>query len=240
MIITEKAADRVPVKRLEEFCLDVLGRCGVGAEHARQTTDVLVTTDTFGVFTHGTKALRGYVRRLRAGGLKADAVPEICAEGPAWATVDGHSGLGMVTSIFAMNTAMRKAKTVGTAYVAVRNSCHFGAAGYYANLAAAAGMFGMAMANDTPSMAVPGSRSAVMGTNPFAYAVPAGSEPPVFWTSPPARWPAARFASCNRSTRKCPKTGWLMPRACRPPIRSSTPTPARCCRSAATRATALR
>jgi LDH2 family malate/lactate/ureidoglycolate dehydrogenase len=64
--------------------------------------------------------------------------------------------------------------------VGVRNSCHFGAAGYYVNLAAKADMIGMAMANDAPSMAVPGSRTAVLGTNPFAYAVPAGEEDPIF------------------------------------------------------------
>jgi ureidoglycolate dehydrogenase (NAD+) len=79
-----------------------------------------------------------------------------------------------------MNTAITKAKTAGIAYVGVRNSCHFGAAGYYALLAAKAGMIGMAMANDIPSMAVPGSRKAVLGTNPFAYAVPAGEEDPIF------------------------------------------------------------
>ena len=86
----------------------------------------------------------------------------------------------MVTSVFAMNTAIQKAKTAGVAYVGVRNSCHFGAAGYYAKLAAKADMIGMAMANDIPSMAVPGSRKAVLGTNPFAYAVPAGKEAPIF------------------------------------------------------------
>ena len=65
----------------------------------------------------------------------------------AWAIVDGHSGLGMVTSIFAMNLAIEKAKSAGLAYVGVRNSCHFGAAGYYANMAAKADMIGMAMTN---------------------------------------------------------------------------------------------
>jgi LDH2 family malate/lactate/ureidoglycolate dehydrogenase len=140
----------------------------------------LVGTDAFGVFTHGTKALRGYVRRLRGGGLKADAVPEIASEGPAWAIVDGHSAIGMVTSVFAMPTAIQKAKATGMAYVGVRNSCHFGAAGYYALMAAKAGMIGMAMANDIPSMVVPGARKAVLGTNPFAYAVPAGQENPIF------------------------------------------------------------
>lgn len=170
----------VRIADLEKFCVAVLQKCGLNEKDAKQTADVLVTTDACGVFTHGTKALKGYVRRLRGGGLKPNAVPQIHAEGPAWAIVDGQSAIGMVTSAFAMNTAIQKAKTAGVAYVGVRNSCHFGAAGYYANMAAKADMIGMAMANDIPSMVAPGSRKAVLGTNPFAYAVPAGKNEPIF------------------------------------------------------------
>jgi LDH2 family malate/lactate/ureidoglycolate dehydrogenase len=170
----------IAVADLEQFCRAALRLCGLSEADARVAADVLVTTDTFGVFTHGSKSLRGYVRRLRAGGLKADAVPRVAAEGPAWAIVDGQSAIGMVTSVLAMETAIRKARTAGVAYVGVRNSCHFGAAGYYATMAARADMIGLAMANDTPSMAVPGSRTGVLGTNPLAYAVPAGEEEPIF------------------------------------------------------------
>jgi ureidoglycolate dehydrogenase (NAD+) len=172
--ITVSASD------LADFCVAALRKCGVSEADARVTTDVLVTTDTFGVFTHGVKCLRGYITRLRAGGLKADAVPHVDSEGPAWAIVNGECALGMVTSVFAMNKAIEKAKTAGMAYVGVRNSCHFGAAGYYANLAAKADMIGMAMANDYPSMAILGAKKAVLGTNPFAYAVPAGKKDPIF------------------------------------------------------------
>ena len=170
----------VSVSELTEFCVAALRKCGVSEADARLTIDVLVTTDTYGVYTHGVKCLKGYITRLRAGGLKADAVPRVEREGPAWAIVDGQCALGMVTSVFAMNTAIQKAKIAGIAYVGVRNSCHFGAAGYYANLAAKADMIGMAMANDYPSMAILGAKKAVLGTNPFAYAVPAGKNDPIF------------------------------------------------------------
>jgi len=173
-------ARRIPVAELEAFCLAALRECGLGEADAHVTTDALVTTDTMGIYTHGVKSLRGYINRLRGGGLKADAAPRVVKAGPAWAIVDGQSAIGMVTSVFAMNAAIEKARTAGTAYVGVCNSCHFGAAGYYANLASKADMIGMAMANDKPSMAVPGSRSAVLGSNPFAYAVPAGEEDPLF------------------------------------------------------------
>jgi LDH2 family malate/lactate/ureidoglycolate dehydrogenase len=136
-------------------------------------------TDTWGVFTHGVKALRGYVRRLRAGGLNPKAKPHVVSEGPAWAIIDGNSGLGMVTSVFAMQTAIAKAKACGLGYAGVRNSCHFGAAGYYAALAARQDMLGMAMANDTPSVTAPGARGAITGSNPLAYGVPTGSGRPL-------------------------------------------------------------
>jgi ureidoglycolate dehydrogenase (NAD+) len=199
----------IAVTDLEQFCQRALSACGLSEVDARTTTDVLVTTDTFGVFTHGTKSLRGYVRRLRGGGLKADAVPQIVSEGPAWAIVDGQSAIGMVTSALAMNTAIEKAKTVGVAYVGVRNSCHFGAAGYYTLLAAKAGMIGMAMANDTPSMAVPGSRAGVLGTNPFAYAVPAGDEDPIFLDIASSAVAGGKIRIYQAQNRKVPDT-WLV------------------------------
>jgi LDH2 family malate/lactate/ureidoglycolate dehydrogenase len=157
----------------------VLRKAGVGEGDAGTTADVLVTTDTWGIFTHGVKLLTGYVRRLRAGGIRADARPRIFAEGPGWAMVDGGSGLGMVTSTFAMRAAIAKARACGIGYVGAFNSCHFGAAGYYAAMAAAEDMIGLAMANDTPSVTAPGARGRVTGSNPLAYAVPTGSGPPI-------------------------------------------------------------
>jgi len=178
---TERTAGSATVSAdaLDAFCVAALTKVGVSDADARTTADVLVTTDTWGVFTHGVKALRGYVRRLRAGGLRADARPEIVAAGPAWAVVDGHSALGMVTSVFAMRTAMAKARECGVGYAGVRNSCHFGAAGYYAYLAASADMIGLAMANDTPSVTAPGARGRVTGSNPLAYAVPTADGKPI-------------------------------------------------------------
>lgn len=169
---------RVTVDELHAFCREALERVGVVGVQAGIAADILVTTDSWGVFTHGTKLLPGYVRRLRAGGIRA-VDPVVVAGGPAWSIVDGGSALGQVTGVFAMREAIEKARRVGVAYVGVRNSNHFGAAGYYATLAARDGLFGIAMANDTPSVAAPGSRVAVTGTNPLAYAIPAGDGDPI-------------------------------------------------------------
>lgn len=169
----------IAVEKLRQFALRTLRDAGLSEPDATTTADVLVTTDSWGVFTHGTKNLRGYVRRLQGGGLRAAAEPKVVREGPAWALVDADSAIGMVGSAFAMRIAISKAKAAGLAYVGAANSCHFGAAGYYAAMAAREGMIGIAMANDTPTMTVPGGRSAVLGSNPIAFAIPTGDDRPI-------------------------------------------------------------
>lgn len=172
-------AGTISLAQLRAFCVDAFERAGMSRSDADIGAEVLSTTDAWGVFTHGSKALRGYLRRLQAGGLRPRGRPGIVDEGPAWAIVDGDSALGMITSVFAMTTAIDKAAQAGVGYVGVRNSSHFGAAGYYASLAAQRGLIGLAMANDIPSVAAPGSRSAVTGSNPFAYAIPAARHRPL-------------------------------------------------------------
>lgn len=169
----------ISLASLRAFATAVLQSAGVGASNAGLTADVLVTTDAWGVFTHGTKLLAGYLRRLQLGGLRPAGQPRIVAEGGAWATIDGDAALGHVAGVMAMRTAIAKAKQQGIAYVGVRNTCHFGAAGYYAALAASEGLIGLAMANDVPSVAAPGSRGAILGSNPLSYAIPAGRHAPV-------------------------------------------------------------
>lgn len=163
---------RVRLDVLHKFAERSMQASGLSAQDARTVADVLVGTDAFGVMTHGTKNLLGYVTKLQAGGLDPKAVPEIVAEGPAWAVIDGKKAMGMVSSCKAMNLAMEKAGICGIAYVGVKNSCHFGAAGYYANIAAKAGMVGIAMSNTDPIMAVPNGCGVSLGSNPFAYAAP--------------------------------------------------------------------
>lgn len=88
--------------------------------------------------------------------------------------------MGMVSSCRALELAIEKAKKTGIAYVGVHNSCHFGAAGYYANLAAQQGLLGIAMSNTDPNMAIPGSRDVAIGNNPFSFAAPLKNGKSVF------------------------------------------------------------
>jgi ureidoglycolate dehydrogenase (NAD+) len=164
---------------LRGFCGEALIRAGMSSSDAETGADVLAMTDAWGVFTHGSKILQGNLLRLKGGGLRGGARPTLTAEGGAWAIVDGGSGLGMVTSAYAMEIAIAKARTQGIAYVGVRNSSHFGAAGYYAWLAAREGLVGISMANDVPTVAAPGSRGAIIGSNPIAFSVPVKGRRPL-------------------------------------------------------------
>ena len=137
-----------------------------------------------------------------------------------------------------MNTAIEKAKKTGIGYVGVHNSCHFGAAGYYVNLAAKAGMVGLAMANDIPSMVTPGARKPVLGTNPFSYAVPAGEENPIFLDIASSAASIGRIRIAKARARKCPTRGWSITTACRPATPRPILTAPRRRRSPDTRATA--
>src|ERR1700683_1321701 len=91
---------------------------------ARVITDVLVMTDTWGTFSHGTGALGNYVNTMKSGGIDPAATPEIVTEGETWAVIDGHSSMGMLGSSLAMNLAIGKARQKTIAWVGVRNSSH--------------------------------------------------------------------------------------------------------------------
>lgn len=165
---------------LAAFCIEAMRKCGLNEEDARLTAEVLVATDTLGTFTHGTRQLRGLLKNIRSGRLNANAREEVVAQGPAWAMVDAHYAMPPAVSYRSMQLAMRKAKESGIGYVGVRHSSHYGAAGFYANLAAENNMIGMSMCNVDPCMTVPGSKGKVLGTNPIAYAAPAGEERHVY------------------------------------------------------------
>ena len=109
-----------------------------------------------------------------------NAEPEIIKEGPAYALMDGKNAMGMVCGVMGMELACKKASETGVGLVTIRNSNHFGAAGYYANIASAKGMIGFVASNVDPNMNAPGARSKALGNNPIAYAAPAVSVPSVF------------------------------------------------------------
>lgn len=165
---------------MKSFSKKALLYAGMEEKNADMTVEALVTTDLFGVLSHGTKNLYQYILKMQAGGLDSKAEPTVEAEGPAWAIVNGNAAIGMVTATKAMKLAIKKAKECGIGYVGVKNSCHFGAAGYYANLAAKEGCVGLSMSNADPNMAIPNSAGVALGNNPFSFAAPLQNGKSVF------------------------------------------------------------
>lgn len=200
---------KIRLEDLKEFSVKALMSAGVSENNANIVADVLITTDTFGVVTHGTKNLYPYVQKMQAGGLDAKAEPSIIGEGPAWAIIDGNKAVGMVSACKAMNLAIEKAKKVGIAYVGVKNSCHFGAAGYYANMAAKEGMIGLSMSNADPVIAVPNGRNKAIGTNPFSFAAPLDNGQSVFLDIALSNVAALKVIMAKENGQQIPDT-WLV------------------------------
>lgn len=170
---------RVSIHQLQDFVKAALGTTGVSEADTGTASDALVTTDAMGVFTHGTKLLAGYLKKLRGGGYASSASPVVNRQGPGWAVIDGQSGLGQLGCDAAVNLAIEKARNVGVAYVGLVNTGHIGAAGYFAAKAARQGFIAMVTGNDIPSVAAPGSRKAVLGSNPIAFAIPVRGRDPI-------------------------------------------------------------
>jgi ureidoglycolate dehydrogenase (NAD+) len=204
-----EASHRIRAEILEQFCMQAMVRAGMSEKDARTTATVLVTTDTWGVHTHGSKQLRNLMKDFREGKMDPKAATELLSEGPSWALFDGHRSMPMISASLAMRAAMEKARDTGIAYSVVRDSGHFGAAGFYANMAALEGMIGICMCNVDPGVAVPGSRGPVLGTNPFSYAVPAGKGKTVFLDIATSVVAASKVFAA-RSTGKPIPDGWLV------------------------------
>jgi LDH2 family malate/lactate/ureidoglycolate dehydrogenase len=211
---------RVSINELEAFCRTALIHAGACDAHAGIAAEALTMTDSWGVFTHGSKLLPGYVRRLRAGGIDGNVEPRIVAEGPAWAILDGESALGQVVGVRAMDEAISRASQSGIAYVGARRSNHFGAAGYYVARAANAGLIGIAMANDTPSVAAPGSLGPITGTNPLAYAIPTGAGDPILLDIAMSTVAGGKVYAAHQLGRPIP-ADWIVDRQGRPTIDAS-------------------
>ena len=202
-------AKKILLDELQKFSEEALVKAGVSPENAAMAAEVLITTDTFGVVTHGTRNLYPYILKMEAGGLDAKAEPTVVCEGPAFAVLNGNKALGMVSGCKAMKLAIEKAKQVGIAYVGVKNSCHFGAAGYYANLAAKEGMIGLSMSNADPVIAVPNGRKKAIGTNPFAFAAPLGNGKSIFLDIALSNVAALKVIMAKEKGQAIPNT-WLV------------------------------
>ncbi len=176
--------------QLRYFILNVCKQMGCPQEHAEITADVLMAAELRNISSHGVSRLKDYVNLWKSKRINANPTIEIVHETLSTGVIDGGAGLGMVVGKSAMQLAIAKAHHVGTGWVSVRNSNHFGIAGYYAMMALEHDMIGITMTNANPLVAPTFSVDRLLGTNPIAVAIPAGNHPPFvadFATTPIAR-----------------------------------------------------
>ncbi len=162
---------------ITNFVVDAFVGYGVPQKDAEICADVLLLSDKRGIESHGVNRFKPvYLDRIKAGIQKAKTQIEIIKETPTTAVLDGHHGMGQVIGHRAMSMAIKKAKEYGMGMVAVRNSCHYGIAGYYTTMAANAGCIGMTGTNARPSVAPTLGVEGMFGTNPFTIGIPTDEE----------------------------------------------------------------
>jgi L-2-hydroxycarboxylate dehydrogenase (NAD+) len=198
---------RVWAEPLKGFCVQVFQKLGVLEEDARITADVLVAADLRGVDSHGVARLRRYVNGLRDGMMVARPKVQVVTETPVTALIDAGAGLGQPASYRAMDTAIQKAMEYGAGFVTVRNSNHYGIAGYYAMMALEHDCIGISMTNSAALVAPTFGRDAMLGTNPIAVAVPAGKEHPFVLDMATSTVPRGKLEVYNRLEKPIP-LGW--------------------------------
>jgi LDH2 family malate/lactate/ureidoglycolate dehydrogenase len=162
---------------LLQFTTSVLSAMGFSNEQARESAKVFLAAELRGHSTHGVIRLGDYYKLWKAGRINVKPQVKIIHETPSTAVIDGDSTLGMIPAKLAMETAIAKAKVAGTGWVAVKNSCNFGIAGYYAMMALEHDMIGMTMTNASPLVAPTFAAEGMLGTNPIAVAIPALTQP---------------------------------------------------------------
>ena len=167
----------VSYQQLIDITTQVFLAIGCSEAHAASAAEVLVAADLRGIDSHGVARLSGYVRLWEAKRVNARPVVRLVHETPSTGVIDGDEGLGLVVAPIAMKVAIEKARQVGTGWVSVSNSNHFGIAAYHAMMALEEDMIGMVMTNASALVAPTYAKERMLGTNPICVAIPAGSEP---------------------------------------------------------------
>jgi len=162
-----------------KFIVDVLAKAGIPEEDATIVGDVLLQADKFGFDSHGVNRLKHiYLDRINQGILNPVTRFEVVKEGPTTAVVDGHNGMGQVIAFHSMKLAISKAQKYGMGMVAVRNSTHYGFAGYYPLMAVRENMIGITGTNARPAIAPTFGVENMLGTNPLTFGIPSDEEFP--------------------------------------------------------------
>ena len=194
---------------LRQFCEQVLTTLGVPPEDARVTTDVLVLADLRGIDSHGVARLGRYVSGLKEGYMKPKDESRVLRETKATALIDGGQSLGQVVGKKGMDLGIAKAKDTAVGVVVVRNSNHYGIAGYYSLLALEHDLIGVSMTNAAPLVVPTFGRTALLGTNPISLTAPATKEKPFVLDMATSTVPRGKVEVYQRLGKPMPH-GWAV------------------------------
>jgi L-2-hydroxycarboxylate dehydrogenase (NAD+) len=200
----------IPFNVLEKFMVDVMVKAGIPEADAEIVGDVLLQADKLGFDSHGVNRLKSiYLDRIKEGILNPVTNYEIIKEGPTTAVIDGHNGMGHVISYHSMKLAIEKAKKYGMGMVTVRNSSHFGFAGYYPLMAVQENMIGITGTNARPSIAPTFGVENMLGTNPMTFGIPSDESFPFLLDCATSITQRGKVELYAREGKDLPK-GWVI------------------------------
>jgi L-2-hydroxycarboxylate dehydrogenase (NAD+) len=199
----------VPVAKLVKFMVAALEKMGVPGQDAKIIADVLITSDLWGVRSHGVAHLKMYHERMKKGLQLPVTQWKVVKDSQATAVIDGGNGMGMVVGYHAMKLAINKAREYGLGAVAVRNSSHYGVAGYYPLMAVKEGLVGLSVTNAHPSTAPTFGVKPMLGTNPIAVAAPTDEPFPYMYDAATSIVPRGKIEIAARAGRPIPE-GWVI------------------------------
>ncbi|MGC1391828.1 MAG: Ldh family oxidoreductase [Bacteroidales bacterium] len=200
----------IPFIILEKFMVNVMVKAGIPEEDAKIVGDVLLQADKLGFDSHGVNRFKTiYLDRIKEGILNPVTNYKIVREGPTTAVIDGQNGMGHVISYHAMNIAIVKAKKYGIGMVTVRNSSHFGFAGYYPLMAVRENMIGITGTNARPSIAPTFGVENMLGTNPMTFGIPSDDSFPFLLDCATSITQRGKVELYAREGKNLPK-GWVI------------------------------
>jgi L-2-hydroxycarboxylate dehydrogenase (NAD+) len=195
---------------IEKFMVSILVKAGIPADDAKIVGDVLLKADKLGFDSHGVNRLKTiYLDRIAEGILNPVTNFELVKEGPTTGVVDGHNGMGQVIAFKSMKIAIEKAKKYGMAMVTVRNSTHYGFAGYYPLMAVQENMIGITGTNARPSVAPTFGVENMLGTNPLTFGIPSDDSFPFLLDCATSITQRGKVELYAREGKEMPK-GWVI------------------------------
>ena len=204
--MTEKRVNWLKLKRFSE---ELLIKQGLPEEDAKFVSDSLVEADLSGVSSHGISRLKIYMTRIDEGVVEKISSVTIERESASTLILDAHNSMGIVAGVKAIDMAVKKAKEVGSVFVTVKHSNHFGPAAFFTKRAAESGMIAFAASNASPNMAPWGSSEAYLGTNPFSVAIPTGDNNPIVLDMATSIVARGKIIMAAKDNQKIPE-GWAI------------------------------